>query len=252
MSTKRKQPGKPASSERPSRIILGSGSGNIGRDGPVLDWGNGFSSFRLKRSGSWTAVQQPGAGLPDVISAAEAFEEMRTNPGITCTSAIWPIILPWLENSSSELLLFWKSFDSPHAATARMNACFHNTGAARQKAEIAIKVARRIRSNDTELATHYRLLLGDYLADVLNGDPKQLDLLADSLAGKQPSPNSKGGPHSVSGLVYHAFCRFVFDHRTLPSKRMLDELSGAGCERAAARARASLGLGGLPRAKRST
>lgn len=154
------------------------------------------------------------------------------------------------ESSRIEMLRFWKSFATPHAAGNRMAAI---VGVARVNwSEAFIVKNMGLGVFEASVTEEARIanerFLGNWLAQVIqNCDHQQLRKLSDLISGKNP-PTELDLSFTEKFQVLDAFASFLLKHFRLPTKRELSESvstvrKGKGNFQKHAR---KLGLSGLP------
>lgn len=137
--------------------------------------------------------------------------------------AVWDDLVS--ETSRIEMLRFWKSFATSHAAGNRMAAI---VGVARVNWTEAFMVKKiGLGVFEVEVPEEARIaserFLGNWLAQVIqNGDHRQLRKLSDLVSGKNP-PTDLDLSVTEKFQVLDAFASFLLKHFRLPTKTELSE-----------------------------
>ena len=154
---------------------------------------------------------------------------------------------------------FRKSYNSPEAREKRFAAIVgiqkHADTELSNLMNDAVAYHRRMREadRDIDMAGVDAMAIAERLAAlVAAGDHRPFQRMAAIVKSGGAREGEKGGKHSVDGMVFDAFCRFVFESQKLPTKKELRERCGLTAGKMEGKlfreACNRLGLAGLPAA----
>jgi|GEM_PF-1510230 len=199
---------------------------------------------------------------PMCVSADAIFKGVIDCPSSLASCMVWPFIRPWLQNDQEALDLFWKKYDKPDKAEARLEACHSNKYEAWKRERTLLEMIPNYRTwqsnsekGDSQagmFAAIQKSQFVEWLLHAVHHDPEALTRLHDLIMDPTSSHGEKGGPYSENGSVFNAFARLVGEYERLPTKAAVRSEAGlasdGGGRVGAARAFKALGLSGLPKA----